>query len=42
VTQDEIAAAAANREAVLAALATARPRLDAARMVASPDFLTLR
>ena len=42
VTQEEIAAAEANREAVLAALVTARPRLDAARMAVSPDFLMLR
>ncbi|TAN09085.1 MAG: RNA polymerase-associated protein RapA [Rhodanobacteraceae bacterium] len=42
VSADEIAAAEANRDAVLAALATARPRLDAARMAVSPDFLKLR
>ena len=38
----EIAALEAEREAVLAALPTARPRLDSLRLVASPDFLQLR
>jgi ATP-dependent helicase HepA len=42
VTAEEIADAEAAREAILAALARARPRLDAVRMAASPDFLTLR
>jgi hypothetical protein len=42
VTREEIAAAEAAREATLAALAKARPRLDAVRMAVSPDFLTLR
>jgi len=30
------------REALLAALPSARPRLDAVRLVTSPDFLLLR
>ena len=38
----EIAALEAEREAVLAALPTARPRLDSLRLVASTDFLQLR
>lgn len=38
----EIEAVEKAREAVLAALPTARPRLDALRLVASPDFLQLR
>lgn len=38
----EIAALEAEREAVLAALPTARPRLDSLRLVSSPDFLQLR
>jgi ATP-dependent helicase HepA len=38
----DIARAEASREAVLSALANARPRLDAVRMAVSPDFLTLR
>ncbi|PRH83779.1 RNA polymerase-associated protein RapA [Arenimonas caeni] len=38
----EIAGLEAEREAVLAALPTARPRLDSLRLVASPDFLQLR
>jgi len=42
VTTEEIARAEAAREAILSALAKARPRLDAVRMAVSPDFLTLR
>jgi len=42
VTAEEIAQAEAARDATLAALAKARPRLDAVRMAVSPDFLTLR
>ena len=42
VSADEIAAAEVSRGKILAALATARPRLDAVRMAVSPDFLTLR
>ncbi|HKT41888.1 MAG TPA: RNA polymerase-associated protein RapA [Rhodanobacteraceae bacterium] len=42
VTAEEIADVEAARDATLAALATARPRLDAVRMAVSPDFLTLR
>jgi ATP-dependent helicase HepA len=42
VMPGEVAAAATAREATLAALAKARPRLDAVRMAVSPDFLTLR
>jgi ATP-dependent helicase HepA len=42
VTSDEIAAAESTRDRLLAALANARPRLDAVRMAVSPDFLTLR
>jgi hypothetical protein len=38
----EIVDAEATCTRVLAALATARPRLDAVRMAVSPDFLTLR
>jgi ATP-dependent helicase HepA len=38
----EIASAEATRDALLAALARARPRLDAVRMAVSADFLTLR
>ena len=38
----EISALEAERDAVLAALPTARPRLDSLRLVASPDFLQLR
>lgn len=38
----EIDAAESTRIALLAALAHARPRLDAVRMAVSPDFLTLR
>ena len=42
VTAEEIADAETARDATLAALAKARPRLDAVRMAVSPDFLTLR
>jgi ATP-dependent helicase HepA len=42
VRPEEIAALEAEREAVLAALPTARPRLDSLRLVASTDFLQLR
>jgi ATP-dependent helicase HepA len=42
VTPDEIAAAESTREKTLAALANARPRLDAVRMAVSADFLSLR
>ncbi|KFN49244.1 RNA polymerase-associated protein RapA [Arenimonas composti] len=42
VRTEEIAALEAEREAVLAAIPTARPRLDALRLVASPDFLQFR
>ena len=42
VTAEEIASAETARAATLAALAKARPRLDAVRMAVSPDFLTLR
>jgi ATP-dependent helicase HepA len=42
ITTEEIASAEAAREAILSALAKARPRLDAVRMAVSPDFLTLR
>ncbi|MGH8115382.1 MAG: RNA polymerase-associated protein RapA, partial [Rhodanobacteraceae bacterium] len=42
VQPDEIAIAEATRDALLAALARARPRLDALRMAVSQDFLTLR
>ncbi|HLU13326.1 MAG TPA: RNA polymerase-associated protein RapA [Arenimonas sp.] len=38
----EIQALEQEREAILAALPTARPRLDSLRLVASPDFLQLR
>lgn len=38
----EIALSESTRGRVLAALATARPRLDALRMAVSPDFLVLR
>ncbi len=41
VPPEEIARAESTREKVLAALARARPRLDALRMAVSPDFLTL-
>jgi ATP-dependent helicase HepA len=42
VRPEEIAALEKEREAVLAALPTARPRLDSLRLVASTDFLQLR
>ncbi|WHZ18461.1 MAG: RNA polymerase associated protein RapA [Rhodanobacteraceae bacterium] len=42
VSDEEIARAEAVRAQVIAALAAARPRLDAVRMVVSPDFLALR
>ncbi len=42
VRAEEIAALEAEREALLAALPTARPRLDSLRLVASTDFLQLR
>ncbi len=42
VSMDEIARAETTRDAVLAALADARPRLDAVRMAVSTDFLSLR
>jgi ATP-dependent helicase HepA len=42
VKPEEIAALETEREALLAALAGSRPRLDALRLVASPDFLALR
>ncbi|HEX7326078.1 MAG TPA: RNA polymerase-associated protein RapA [Rhodanobacteraceae bacterium] len=42
VSPEEIAAAEATRTTVEAALAKTRLRLDAVRMVVSPDFLTLR
>jgi ATP-dependent helicase HepA len=38
----DIARAETSREAILLALANARPRLDAVRMAVSPDFLSLR
>ena len=42
VMAGEVVAAATAREATLAALAKARPRVDAVRMAVSPGFLTLR
>ncbi|HET7610787.1 MAG TPA: RNA polymerase-associated protein RapA [Rhodanobacteraceae bacterium] len=42
VRPEEIARADTTREALLAALARSRVRLDAVRMAVSPDFLTLR
>jgi ATP-dependent helicase HepA len=42
VHPEEIAALRAELEALRVALAAARPRLDALRLVASPDFLNLR
>ncbi|HMB55588.1 MAG TPA: RNA polymerase-associated protein RapA [Arenimonas sp.] len=42
VRPEEIAALRAEREQLLAALPTARPRLDSLRLVASADFLSLR
>lgn len=41
VRAEEIASMEAEREAMLAALPQARPRLDALRLIASPDFLRL-
>ena len=41
ISADEIARMEVEREAVLAALAQSRPRLDALRLVVSPDFLRL-
>lgn len=42
VRPEELAALQAEREAVLAALPTARPRVDSLRLVVSPDFLSFR
>jgi ATP-dependent helicase HepA len=42
VHPEEITALEAEREQLLAALPNARPRLDALRLVVSPDFLSLR
>lgn len=42
VKPEEINALKAERQQVLALLPNARPRLDALRLVASPDFLSLR
>lgn len=42
VHPEEIAILREERAALLAVLPTARPRLDALRLVASPDFLSLR
>lgn len=42
VRPEEIAALRGERDALLAALPGARPRLDALRLVASPDFLSLK
>ncbi|HET6604241.1 MAG TPA: RNA polymerase-associated protein RapA [Xanthomonadaceae bacterium] len=42
VRQEEVAALRSESHALLAALDGARPRLDCLRLVASPDFLTLR
>lgn len=42
VHPEEIAVLREERAALLAVLPTARPRLDALRLVASPDFLSLR
>jgi ATP-dependent helicase HepA len=42
VRAEELEALRDERERLLAALPTARPRLDALRLVASPDFLSLR
>jgi ATP-dependent helicase HepA len=42
VRPEEIAALEHEREQLLAALPNARPRLDALRLVVSPDFLSLR
>ncbi|MGH8029123.1 MAG: helicase-related protein, partial [Arenimonas sp.] len=42
VRTEELDALRTERERLLAALPTARPRLDALRLIASPDFLSLR
>jgi ATP-dependent helicase HepA len=42
VRPEEISALESEREQLLAALPNARPRLDALRLVVSPDFLSLR
>ncbi|MGH8145964.1 MAG: RNA polymerase-associated protein RapA [Rhodanobacteraceae bacterium] len=42
VQPEEIAQSESTRDAVVAALSKARPRLDAVRMAVSPDFLALR
>ena len=42
VHPEELAALDAERDAVLAALPGARPRVDSLRLVVSPDFLSLR
>ena len=42
ISDQEIAAAESRRDALLAALSGARPRLDAVRMAVSGDFLTLK
>ena len=42
VHPEELAALAAEREAVLAALPAARPRVVSLRLVVSTDFLSLR
>lgn len=42
VSATEVQALHAERDAVLAALTGARPRLDAVRLITSPDFLLLR
>lgn len=42
ISDDELDAVAAERDALLAAIPDARLRLDAVRFVVSPDFLALR
>jgi ATP-dependent helicase HepA len=42
VRPDEVVAAERERDQLLAALPSSRPRLDALRFIASPDFLGLR
>jgi ATP-dependent helicase HepA len=42
VREEEIAALTTERDALLTALPASRLRLDAVRLVASPDFLALR
>jgi ATP-dependent helicase HepA len=42
VSESEVQALRDEREAVLAALPGARPRLDSVRLITSPDFLLLR